>query len=155
MLLDQFLANLGFIRQTTNLLYVDSELLELLENIAAKEGFTVQETVHVLLSFAIAERYCDDENLELWESLTDREKEAAAFTCLGYTNEQIAEKMVISSNTVKSHLRNILNKFNINSKAELQVQLANWDFSGWDKPDMGQRLASSPHLTLSPHGATP
>lgn len=153
MLIEQLLANYGYIRQSPNLLSLDLELLHLLENIAAKEGLTVEETAHVLLSFAIGEHYFADENLDLWESLTDREKEAAALTCLGYTNDEIAQKMVISTNTVKSHLRGVLTKFKVNSKAELQVQLATWDFSGWD-PDMGKRLASSPHLTTSPNGAS-
>jgi DNA-binding CsgD family transcriptional regulator len=93
-----------------------------------------------LLSFAVGEQHFIDENLSLWETLTDREKETAAFTCLGYTNHEIAQKMVISPNTVKTHLRNILQKFDVSSKAELQVLLASWDFHAWDKPDMDSAL---------------
>ncbi|MCP4418016.1 MAG: helix-turn-helix transcriptional regulator, partial [Chloroflexi bacterium] len=77
-----------------------------------------------------------DENLALWHTLTNREKETAAFTCLGYTNHEIAQKMVISPNTVKTHLRRVLQKFGVGSKSELQLVLASWDFSGWDKPHM-------------------
>ncbi|MCP4418020.1 MAG: helix-turn-helix transcriptional regulator, partial [Chloroflexi bacterium] len=73
-----------------------------------------------------------DENLALWHTLTNREKETAAFTCLGYTNHEIAQKMVISPNTVKTHLRRVLQKFGVGSKVELQFQLAAWDFHAWD-----------------------
>ena len=134
-----FFRRLGYVRPET-FVEVDAELLPLIDNLAAKEGLTHSELVNQLLSFALGEHHMADENLALWETLTDREKETAAFTCLGYTNLEIAHKMVISPNTVKTHLRSILNKFNLSSKAELQLQLASWDFTAWDKPDMDSAL---------------
>ena len=134
-----FLKHLGYIRPET-FAEVDPDLLPLIDNLAAKEGLTHTEVVNQLLSFALGEQHMADENLALWHNLTDREKETAAFTCLGYTNHEIARKMVISPNTVKTHLRNILQKFDVSSKAELQLLLASWDFHAWDKPDMGSAL---------------
>ena len=55
-----------------------------------------------------------------------------ALVCLGYTNRQIAARLVISVETVKSHIRNILYKFNLHSKRELGLLLGDWDFSAWD-----------------------
>lgn len=136
---EDFFKRLGYIRPET-FVEVDTDLLPLIDNLAAKEGLTHAEVVNQLLSFALAEQYMVDENLSLWETLTDREKEAAALTCIGYTNHEIAQKMVISPNTVKTHLRNTLQKFGVSSKAELQVLLANWDFHAWDKPDMDSAL---------------
>ena len=155
MLLDHILHRLGFIRPHPTLIPIDEELLGLLQHIAAKNGLTVPETAHQLLSFAVGEHFMADENLSNWYALTGREKEAAAFTCLGYTNQEIAEKMVISPNTVKSHLRNVLTKFDVNSKAELQVLLATWNFEAWDKPDMDAASHNSRYMGASPHGATP
>ena len=78
-----------------------------------------------------AERYAAVENFEPWQELTPREKQAAALACLGYTNLEIAERMVISRNTVKTHLRSVLRKFNVNSKSQLREVLTGWDFRGW------------------------
>ena len=136
---DKFLMRLGYIRPETSV-EVDPILIPLIESIANREGLTPTDTVNQLLSFAVGEQHFIDENLSLWETLTDREKEATAFTCLGYTNHEIAQKMVISPNTVKTHLRNVLQKFDVSSKAELQVLLASWDFRAWDKPDMDSAL---------------
>jgi DNA-binding CsgD family transcriptional regulator len=107
------------------------ELLALLAQLAAEEGRSQQEVVEELLYDAIAERYAAVENFEPWQELTPREKQAAALACLGYTNLEIAERMVISSNTVKTHLRHVLRKFNVNSKSQLREVLAGWDFRGW------------------------
>ena len=137
--LEDFLKRFGYLHRQS-WIDVDPDLVPLIVNIAAREGLTPGETVNQLLSIALGEQHMIDENLALWESLTDREKEAAALTCIGYTNHEIAHKMVISPNTVKTHLRNVLQKFNVNSKAELQVLLANWDFHAWDKPDMDSAL---------------
>jgi DNA-binding CsgD family transcriptional regulator len=141
---EDFFSRLGYVRPET-VAEVDPTLIPLIESIANREGLTITDTVNQLLSFAVGEQHFIDENLSLWETLTDREKETAAFTCLGYTNHEIAHKMVISPNTVKTHLRNILQKFDVSSKAELQLQLASWDFTAWDKPDMDSALHFYPN----------
>ncbi len=107
------------------------ELLALLDQLAAEESRVLDELVEELLYEAIAERHAAVENLEPWQELTPREKQAAALACLGYTNLEIAERMVISGNTVKTHLRSVLRKFNVNSKGQLREVLTGWDFSGW------------------------
>ena len=66
-----------------------------------------------------------------WESLSPREQDVAALSCLGLTNRQIAARLSLSPETIKTHVRNILVKFGINSKAELRHILAGWDFSAW------------------------
>ena len=53
-----------------------------------------------------------------------------ALTCLGLTNPQIAVRLSLSPETVKTHVRNVLAKFEVNSKDELRHILANWDFKG-------------------------
>lgn len=141
---ENFLTRLGYIRPET-FIEIDPDLIPLLTNIANKEGLSLSDTVHQLLSFAVGEHHFSDENLALWHTLTDREKETAAFTCLGYTNHAIAQKMVISPNTVKTHLRRILQKFDVSSKSELQLILASWDFSSWENPHMDSARHYYPH----------
>jgi DNA-binding NarL/FixJ family response regulator len=66
-----------------------------------------------------------------WGDLSRREQEVTALTCLGNTNRQMAARMHISVETVKTHNSNILIKFGLHSKAELRQALSGWDFSAW------------------------
>ena len=141
--LEKLLNRLGYAR-VEKVADVDKTLIPPIEHIAKREGLSISDTVNQLLHFAVDEQQLADDNLTFWETLTDREKEATALTCLGYTNHEIAQKMTISPNTVKTHLRNILQKFEINSKAELQVLLASWDFCAWDNPDLGKTSDAAP-----------
>ena len=59
-----------------------------------------------------------------WESLSPRQREVAVLICRGYTNPQIASELKISLETVKTHVRNILQKFNLHSKAELRFLIS-------------------------------
>ena len=56
-------------------------------------------------------------------ALTKREKEILQLISEGFTNNQIAEKLFISSLTVDSHRKNLLTKLNVNNTASL-IKLA-------------------------------
>lgn len=64
---------------------------------------------------------------EALEVLTPREREVARLTVRGYTNREIAQALVISPETVKTHLRNLLGKFALPSKTELRLHLQELD----------------------------
>ena len=51
--------------------------------------------------------------------LTKKEKEVLGFIAGGLTNKEIAAKMQIGEETIKSHRKNIMHKFNIHNTAEL------------------------------------
>ncbi|WP_435925615.1 response regulator [Paenibacillus sp. DYY-L-2] len=53
------------------------------------------------------------------ESLTLREKEILSNVADGLTNKEIAEKLVISEHTVKNHLKNILQKLQVQNRVQL------------------------------------
>ena len=55
------------------------------------------------------------------DSLSDREREVLRLIGFGATNHEIAEKLIISEHTVKSHLRSILNKLNIRNRQQAAV----------------------------------
>ncbi|MEK6588047.1 MAG: LuxR C-terminal-related transcriptional regulator [Chloroflexota bacterium] len=64
------------------------------------------------------------------EILTPREREVARLTGRGQTNHQIAYALRIAPETVKSHVRNTLNKFGLHSKADLRLllrEVGNWE----------------------------
>ena len=56
-------------------------------------------------------------------ALTPRERQVVLLTRRGLTNRQIAAALVISPETVKTHVRHALEKFGLSSKAELRLLL--------------------------------
>lgn len=52
------------------------------------------------------------------EDLTDREKEVLRFVAEGSTNRDIAVKLNVTENTVKYHLKNILEKLHLRNRAQ-------------------------------------
>lgn len=54
----------------------------------------------------------------------------ARLTARGQTNCQIAHALRIAPETVKSHVRNTLNKFGLHSKADLRLLLK--EVAGWE-----------------------
>lgn len=59
----------------------------------------------------------DDEDIRL----TRREKEVLSLVAQGATDLEIAEKLVISIHTVKSHMRNILSKLHLHHRHEAAI----------------------------------
>ena len=86
-----------------------------------------------LLASVLADRRSRRELEDYWNALTLREQQVTALVCLGYTNRQIAARLNLSIETVKTHIRNVLLKFRIHSKTELRVMFSSWDFSEWDR----------------------
>lgn len=57
----------------------------------------------------------------LFTELTDRETDVLKLIAGGMTNSQIAEKLVISENTVKGHVSNILSKLHLADRTQAAV----------------------------------
>lgn len=68
---------------------------------------------------------------EHWHTLSYREQQITALTCLSYTNRQIAAQLMLSPSTVATHMRKVLTKFKLHSKTELRQVLSGWDFRSW------------------------
>jgi two-component system NarL family response regulator len=58
---------------------------------------------------------------EALEGLTPREREVFFLASRGLRNSEIASELYLSEKTIKTHLRNIYNKLNLTSKAELRL----------------------------------
>ncbi len=60
----------------------------------------------------------EEENDEELVELTKRELEALTIAARGASDKEIADELVISVHTVKSHMRNILSKLHVNTRRE-------------------------------------
>jgi NarL family two-component system response regulator LiaR len=54
-------------------------------------------------------------------NLSEREFEVLRLIAAGYSNSEIAEQLVISGNTVKSHVSNILNKLHLADRTQAAI----------------------------------
>ena len=113
-------------------LQFDQDLYDHLSALAEQERRSEEEIANDLLCYALSRRGLDKENLQRWRRLSPREQQVTALMCLGYSNKEIAVRLIVAAETIKSHLRNIRLKFDVPSKAELRRSLANWDFSAWE-----------------------
>lgn len=64
-------------------------------------------------------------------ALTPRELEITWLAARGRTNQEIADLFVISPETVKTHVRNVLIKFGLHSKADLRLLLLDLGLRWW------------------------
>ena len=109
----------------------DEVLLEKLRQIAVREQRSEEEVAADLLETALTLRGTDRVRLQVWESLSPREQQVTALACLGWTNRQIAARLYLSPETIKTHMRHAQRKFGVANKAELRTRLAGWDFGDW------------------------
>jgi DNA-binding CsgD family transcriptional regulator len=132
--LKHLLSSLGLIDESSERKYeLDENLRVWLEEIAYQERRPVEEIAADLLQEAVDQRQNAAIHLQRWQELSPRQQDIAALTCLGYTNQQIAIRLHLSPETIKTHLRGILKKFGVKKKFELRQLLADLDFSAWER----------------------
>ncbi len=87
---------------------------------AAAEGEVLIDpaTLTRLLHQVAREREARRDALALLESLTDREEEILRLLAEGKRNDDIAQQLFISPQTVQTHVRNLLAKLGVHSKLE-------------------------------------
>jgi DNA-binding CsgD family transcriptional regulator len=108
-------------------------LIRSVQDLALREGRSPAEMARGLVAEALKQRAAASELLRIWQDLSPREQEVTALTCLNYTNHEIAQKLILSEETVKSHLQRVLRKFGLRRKDELIRALAQYDFSAWER----------------------
>ena len=75
----------------------------------------------LLNEFAAMSKATDDRSQIPAPRLTDREMEVLRLVARGMNNRDIAKELYISENTVKNHIRNILEKLHLHSRMEAVV----------------------------------
>ncbi|MDP1603758.1 MAG: response regulator transcription factor [Legionella sp.] len=91
------------------------ELFDLLKGVVKGEPALTRAMAGKLLK-SVANRMADEEKGE--QSLTERELLVLRLVASGASNQDIADKLTISINTVKSHLKNILDKLQLENRTQ-------------------------------------
>jgi DNA-binding NarL/FixJ family response regulator len=75
----------------------------------------------LLSEFNALVQQAEERQRSLLPSLTDREVDVLKLVAKGLSNREISEELYISENTVKNHVRNILEKLHLHSRMEAVV----------------------------------
>ena len=130
--LQRLLREMG-LKRVKRRYHVNLRMAEYLESMALEQARDPEEIAVGLLAEGIAKHARIEQSFEYWGRLTPREQEVVALICLGYMNKEIGEKLGIATQTVKSHVSNILRRLDFNRRGEIQRLLMDWDFSEWDR----------------------
>lgn len=82
------------------------------------------ETRHLIVSSRIEKKLSDD-FYYIYETLTQRESEILRYVLAGSKNDEIAEILHVSIFTIRTHISNIYQKFEVNSRSELLIKANN------------------------------
>jgi DNA-binding NarL/FixJ family response regulator len=82
------------------------------------EALVPPRMLGALLQRIIHRRRERDEALKRMTNLTRREREVLAFLAQGADNDQIAQRLVISPETARTHVQNVLGKLRVHSRLE-------------------------------------
>jgi RNA polymerase sigma factor (sigma-70 family) len=111
---------------------VDADLSEQLRLAARASRQSPESFATELLARGLEQEILRDQVRAILEGLTPREQEVTWYTARGYTNRQIAETLVVSVETVKTHVRHVLEKLGVHSKADLRLLLLNLGIRWWE-----------------------
>ncbi len=125
-------------RETRSEVLLPLNLASLLFRRARITGQPLEALLADLLQSALTNRRQPDPVEVIWHSLTDRQREVACLIAQGYSNGEIAERLTISANTVRSHARHILHKFGCANRLELP------ELTALCPPEVGQSGRSPP-----------
>ncbi|HEX3792323.1 MAG TPA: response regulator transcription factor [Pseudonocardiaceae bacterium] len=106
----------GFILKDT----APTELVHAIRVVAAGEAL-LSPSVTRLLVTTFAQRGVSPAAVEGLASLTDREREIAAWVATGRSNNEIADALFLSPATVRTHVARVMAKLDARSRAQLVV----------------------------------
>ncbi|MGH2478185.1 MAG: response regulator [Ktedonobacteraceae bacterium] len=96
----------------------DTDLINAL-HVIQSGNFYLSPTAQSVMVGDYLQRVHAGEEKDSYSSLTEREREILKLVAEGFTNNQIAERLVISPKTVDTHRTHIMDKLNLHSRAEL------------------------------------
>jgi two-component system response regulator NreC len=96
----------------------DTELITAIHVIKSGQ-FYLSPTAQSVVIGDYLQRVSTGEERDSYSSLTEREREILKLVAEGHTNNQIAERLIISPKTVDTHRTHVMDKLNLHSRAEL------------------------------------
>jgi DNA-binding CsgD family transcriptional regulator len=108
----------------------DEQLVVHVRKVAGEQQRLEQEVYDDILQAGMKVMQDQDLYADLWASLSQREQQVAALTCLGYRSYEIADMLGVSYDTVRTHSKHIYAKFGLN-RQQLRIALQDWDFDDW------------------------
>ena len=99
----------------------DVKATELVE--ASRRASIGEATLHPRIASRLVRQFSrgEPDRSSLFTELTDREAEVLALIARGFTNQKIADDLVISVGTVKGHVSNILSKLHLADRTQAAV----------------------------------
>ncbi len=95
----------------------DTELMEAIRTVHRGDAFLYPSATALLLKDYRG--HIAGEEGDHYEDLSEREREVLALTAAGYTNQEIADKLIISVKTVDTYRSRIMEKLNLHHRSEL------------------------------------
>ncbi len=108
----------------------DEQLFVHVRKIAGKQQRLEQEVYDDIIQAGVKVLQDQDSYTAIWDSLSQREQQVAALTCLGYRSYEIADMLGVSYDTVRTHSKHLYAKFGLNRQG-LRLALQDWDFHQW------------------------
>jgi DNA-binding NarL/FixJ family response regulator len=96
---------------------VDEELLSAIRATMRGEVYIHPAMTHALLNQLVTPAHSTLTHLEV--PLSDREREVLQWVARGYTNQEVAEKLVLSVKTIETYRSRATTKLGLKSRAEL------------------------------------
>jgi two-component system response regulator NreC len=94
------------------------ELVSAIESVHQGNAYLNPNATKRLMSEYL-DRLKRGENIDTYESLSEREKEVLALIAKGYSNKEISEHLTLSVKTVETHKGNLMEKLNVRTRPEL------------------------------------
>jgi DNA-binding NarL/FixJ family response regulator len=90
---------------------------------AAAGGVALTEDVTTKLVTALAQKVerRTTGTATLYAPLSEREKDALEFIAQGKSNKEIASALVVSVNTIRAHVRSLMQKLNVENRTQLAI----------------------------------
>ena len=117
---DQYLFHLlqagalGYVLKTS----AYEELVEAVRTVARGDAYLPPEATRLLVADYL-ERAKSGETRDSFDALSEREREVLALTAQGFTSQEIGGQLSLSSNTVQTYRRRLMEKLNLHRRAEL------------------------------------
>jgi DNA-binding CsgD family transcriptional regulator len=109
----------------------DEELIAVIKDVARQQSRAEEDVIADFTKVGWNQFLTQSELQNRWDSLSHREQQVVALVCLGSRNYEIAQRLGIAPETVKTHLQHVYDKLHLRSRKELRLALKDWDFQDW------------------------